>query len=228
MKPKPCKICASIYHQAFQCKENPNVVAKQKATMERMIEKQKAKQLIKKVPVKKKKLTMRDVNAKIKSGSNLTVAEKKIQYSNQKEKAWRAFSNFIRAEGCLDTTGTLEHGICTTCEVAGRPSEFPYAKLQSGHSVGGRRDSVLFHEDIVWIQCMNCNRQGAGGLSGDYGNFMTFLTRKFGLEYAESLQRLKMAYVKSYTYHDLIDVESEYKKKLSDLLENKDKRQKLL
>lgn len=171
---------------------------------------------------------MRDVNAKIKAGGNLTKAEQKIQYNNQKDKAWRAFSDFIRADGCLDTTGTLEHGICATCEVAGRPSEFPYAKLQAGHSVGGRRDSVLFHEDIVWLQCMQCNRQGGGGLSGDYGNFMTFLIRKFGLEYAESLQRLKTAYVKSYTYYDLVEVEQKYKNKLADLLENRDKRQKLL
>lgn len=46
--PKPCKICNSQYHQAYACKDNPKALAKFEESKKRMMEKQKAKQLVKK------------------------------------------------------------------------------------------------------------------------------------------------------------------------------------
>lgn len=175
---------------------------------------------------KKRRPTVAQINKKLKEGGTLTVAEKKIQYNKQKDKAWKAFSDWVRKSECLASTGTFERGICVTCNIAGRPDELPYEKLQAGHAVGGRGNAVLFHEEIVHIQCQQCNRQGNGGLAGDYGNYMTYLVRKYGLEHAESLQRLKNTY-KEITYDDLVDIEKKYRDKLEHL-KAQDSRTKLL
>lgn len=212
MKQQTCKLCGSVFHTKFKCPQNKQAVEKHRATLKRMS------------TVKKKKPTLEQINKKLKEGGTLTIAEKKIQYNKQKEKAWKAFSDWVRHKECLETTGTFERGICVTCNVSGRPDEFPYEKLQAGHAVGGRKNAVLFHEDIVHIQCMNDNRQGNGGLAGDYGNYMAYLVRKYGLEHAEALQRLKNAY-KEITYDDLVEIEKKYKDKLEHLktLDNRTK-----
>lgn len=194
-KTPTCKKCGQEGHYGINCLNTPRKPIKS---------------------TKKRKPTIAQINKKLKDGGNLTKAEEKIQYKKQKDRAWKAFSDWVRNSECLASTGTFERGICVTCNVAGRPDEFPYAKLQAGHAVGGRGNAVLFHEDIVHIQCSNDNRQGAGGLSGDYGNYMTYLVRKYGLEHAESLQRLKTAY-KAYSYQDLVEIERLYKEKLEEL-----------
>lgn len=204
-KIKACKHCGSELHLSLRCFKAPRKPIQAK---------------------KKRKPTMAQINKKLKQGGSLTIAEKKIQYKRQKDKAWKAFSDYIRHRDCMATTGTFERGLCVTCEVAGRPSLFPYAKLQAGHAVAGRGNAVLFHEEIVNIQCMQCNRQGGGGLSGDYGNYMTHLVRKYGIDHAEGLQRLKTAY-KDYTHADLVEIEKLYKQKLEELKKN-DKRIQLL
>ena len=215
MKQQTCKLCGSVFHSRYKCPHNLEAKQKHLDTIKRMNTKP-----------RKRKPTLTQINKKLKEGGTLTIAEKKIQYNKQKDKAWKAFSNWVRKSECLTSTGTFEKGICVTCDIAGRPSEFPYEKLQAGHAVGGRGNAVLFHEELVHIQCQQCNRQGNGGLSGDYGNYMTYLVRKYGLEHAEGLQRLKNTY-KEITYQDLVDIEKKYKDKLKDLIA-KDKRINLI
>lgn len=211
MKRQSCKLCGSAFHTKFRCPQNQEAKQKHYDTMKRM-----QQNLSPSKPAKKKKPTLAQINKKIANGGTLTIAERKIQYNKQKDKAWKAFSDWVRMSECLSTTGTFERGICVTCNIAGRPDEFPYSKLQAGHAVGGRKNAVLFHEDIVHIQCQQCNRQGNGGLAGDYGNYMAYLVRKYGLDHAEGLQRLKNAY-KEITHQDLIDIEKKYKDKLEEL-----------
>lgn len=139
--------------------------------------------------------------------------------SKAKDKAWKAFSDWVRARDCLATTGTLEYCICITCNERGDSSWKPYRLIQAGHAVGGRGNAVLFHEDIVWGQCNKCNRQGYGGLNGDYGNFARALIKKFGVEHVEELQRLKGTF-KKYTAQDFIEIEKKYKEKLAKLKQN--------
>ena len=55
------------------------------------------------------------------------------------------------------TTGTRTHGRCITC---GR--QYPIAKLQAGHFLPGRNDTVLFDEEAVYAQCYRCNVVMAG------------------------------------------------------------------
>lgn len=226
MKQQTCKLCGSVFHTKMKCPQNEETKAKALATQKRMAEKQRLKQAQKpRVVVKKRKPTLAQIKKKIAHGGSLTVAEKKIQYKKQKDKAWSAFSTYIRHRDCLATTGTFERGTCVTCVVRGDYTEYPYSRIQAGHAVGGRGNAVLFHEEIVWGQHDHCNSQSHGGLSGDYGNYMTFLVRKYGLEHAESLQRLKNAY-KDYTYEDLVLIEQEYKDKLEHL-KSQDLRTKL-
>ena len=176
---------------------------------------------------KQKKPTAAQVKAKAKTGANLTIADKKVLYDHQDKKAWAAFSTYIRHRDCLATTGTFERGMCVTCIVRGDYTEYPYSRIQAGHAVGGRKPAILFHEEIVNGQCDHDNRQGMGGLAGDYGNYMTHLVKKYGLDHAESLQRLKHAYRPKHTYEELLQIEKEYKDKIEHL-KRKDSRTKLL
>ena len=215
IKSKPCKTCGSELHTAAFCRSKAAVNARM------------AKKAAKPVVKRKKKLTATQVLKKARDGQYITKADEKILFNYQKDKAWRAFSTYIRIRDCLATTGTTEYGVCITCSVRGDDEPKPYSMIQAGHAVGGRGNAVLFHEEIVNGQCSHCNRQGNGGLAGDYGNYMTFLVRKYGLEHADELQRLKNAYLKL-TYQDLKDIEKKYLEKTERLLNNTDKRTKLL
>jgi hypothetical protein len=166
---------------------------------------------IKKKPTKKKP-TMRDINRKLKDGSKLTKKDLKIQYDSQKEKAWKAFSYYVRIRDSLATTGSTDYCVCITCEVRGDTAPKPFASIQAGHAVGGRRNAVLFHEEIVNGQCNYCNGQSNGCLAGDYGNYAIALIKRYGIEYTEELQRLKFAY-KDYSYTDLVEIQWLYEEK---------------
>jgi hypothetical protein len=214
-----CKECGSLMHTKMY--HNPKKPIKRSAI------KPKLDCLPSEVKTRKKKLTTPQVKAKAKTGANLTIADKKILYDYQSKKAWTSFATYIRHRDCLATTGTFESGMCVTCVVRGDYTQFPYSRIQAGHGVGGRKAAVLFHEEIVNGQCDHDNRQGSGGLAGDYGNYMTHFVKKYGLEHAEELQALKHAYRSKYTYLELIDKEKEYKDKLEHL-KTKDNRTKLL
>lgn len=176
---------------------------------------------------KKRKPTITQINKKLKEGGNLTKAEEKIQYKKQKDKAWKAFSDYIRHRDCLATTGTFERAMCVTCMVRGDYTEYPYARIQCGHAIPSRVDSILFDEEICNGQHDRCNQQGAGGLGGDYGHYTMFLVKKYGIEHTEALQRKRYEY-KKYTYEDLVDIERKYKEKLEELKDSGETNTKLL
>lgn len=142
--------------------------------------------------------------------------KEKTPRQRAKDKAWDAFSYYIRVRDSLATTGTTEFCICVTCNERGDSSWKEFRHIQAGHAVGGRGNAVLFHEEIVNGQCDYCNTKPPYGLGGDYGNYALFLVKKYGLEYAEALQRLKGT-DKPYKIHDFIRIEEEYKVKAADL-----------
>ena len=77
--------------------------------------------------------------------------------SSAKQTAWKNFSDFIRLRDCLKTTGSADYCKCVTC---GRI--VPYEQIQAGHAIAGRTNGILFDEEIVRGQCVDCNCNGGG------------------------------------------------------------------
>ena len=90
-----------------------------------------------------------------------------------KDNAWNAFSSFIRTRDCLRTSGTLEEGVCISCE---RP--IPYKGSQGGHFIAGRTNAILLDEDLVHLQCYRCNI----GLSGNYVEYFVAMEQLYTRE----------------------------------------------
>lgn len=80
-----------------------------------------------------------------------------------KSSCWEQFSRFIRLRDCLKTTGTITHGLCVSCS-----RKYPFTKLQAGHFMPGRSDTVLLDERGVNAQCYRCNIETQGNWPGYY------------------------------------------------------------
>ena len=143
---KACKYCNSEEHTSFYCLKKPRTPIKARSKPLQATRKSKTNKL----STKAKKLK-----------------KKPVKRSKAKERAWKAFSDWVRLRDCLATTGTRDYGICITCSERGDPSWKPYKELQAGHAVGGRGNAVLFHEQLVNAQCGYCNRKPPMGLGGD-------------------------------------------------------------
>lgn len=74
---------------------------------------------------------------------------KKKTKTYYKDKAWKAFSTYIRTRDSIKTTGGVDFCRCITCKKI-----YEYKQTQAGHFVPGRSNSVLFKEDIVNGQCL--------------------------------------------------------------------------
>jgi hypothetical protein len=105
-----------------------------------------------------------------------------LQKKKLKAKVWKKFSEYIRLKECLETTGTLDYGICVTCN-----KRFHYSELQAGHFIDGRSNSVLFVEDLVHIQCYHCNCV----LSGNKDNYAPYMIKRYGIAQVEKMYLLK-------------------------------------
>ncbi len=98
----------------------------------------------------------------------------------QKKKLWKIFSIYIRMRDCIRTTGTITHGKCCTC---GR--DYPIGKLQAGHFIPGREDSILFDPTCVHAQCYRCNVVR----SGEWVKYFRFMQQKYGDVYVFELMK---------------------------------------
>ncbi len=74
-----------------------------------------------------------------------------------KKKAWDAFSKMIRLRDCFATTSLSHTGKCITCG-----KNWSFKQLQAGHAIAGRRNALLFDEDLVHAQCIICNQHNHG------------------------------------------------------------------
>lgn len=137
---------------------------------------------------------------------------KKSSKSKAKEKAWKAFSEYIRTRDCLRFSGSPDLGMCVTCKIAR-----PFKELQAGHFIQGRSNSVLFDERIVYSQCFSCNGNPPYGKGGNYVEYYVFMLEEWGQIMIDEFRALKHKTV-IYKEHDYIRIEEEFKEKTKNLL----------
>lgn len=133
---------------------------------------------------------------------------KKSDKKKAKEKAWSAFSNYIRTRDCIRFTGDPDNGVCVTCK-----THYPFKKLQAGHFIDGRGNSVLFDERIVYSQCYGCNV----GNGGAYVEYFVFMEQEWGREKIDEFRSLKHD-TKIYKVYDFQELEETFKQKTQELL----------
>lgn len=97
-----------------------------------------------------------------------------------KKKLWKIFSIYTRMRDCIQTTGTTTHGKCCTC---GR--DYPIGKLQAGHFIPGRADSILFDPACVHAQCYRCNVQR----SGEWVKYFRFMEKNYSRDFIFELMK---------------------------------------
>jgi len=128
--------------------------------------KQKTPQSIPFVPSKSKSSCIGE-----ESSSKIPKRVKQPSKKTIKDRAWRAFSKYIRLRDCLKTAGTLTHGKCITC---GKLLSIGFC--DAGHFVSRKYNSTLFDERNVHIQCRYCNRF----LNGNLLEYRRQIVRMYG------------------------------------------------
>lgn len=139
------------------------------------------------------------------------MAKTKSELKKAKEKAWNAFSRYIRTRDCIRFRNSLTEGICVTCK-----REYPYKKLVAGHFIPGRSNAVLVDERIVYSQCMGCNTNPPYGLGGNYIEYFIFMEHEWGRDKIDEFRALKHKTVvrKAYEWLVLADIFDEKYEKL--------------
>lgn len=112
---------------------------------------------------------------------------KKTSRAKAKEKAWNAFSLYIRERD----------GVCVTC---GGPAQ------QAGHFIDGRGNAVLFSERGVHGQCYHCNV----GLKGNKLEYWLFMERTYGREVINELMAESKTTVQ-YKEYQFLEIAEKYK-----------------
>ena len=135
--------------------------------------------------------------------------KKGVQY--WKEKAWDAFSCYVRLRDALATTKTKHTALCCSCGKA-YPA-FGVGCGQAGHFIPGRSHSLLFREKGVHFQCFNCNQT----LKGNWVEYEKFMLRKYGIHVTQKEKDAKYLDVK-YTAVQLEEICSKYKEMYEELL----------
>ena len=194
IKSSPCKECGSIFHtKMYHTPRKPlKRTAIKRPDYKEMKDTTNAQMIIVKKPRKKS-------------------SPRKIA----KDKAWTAFSAYIRTRDCLRFTGDESEGMCITCKKG-----FPYKQLQAGHFVGGRGNAVLFREDIVYSQCAKCNNKPSqGGLGGNYAAYAFWMQDEgHTREHIEDLLNLRHETL-VYKIHDFVEIKAKYETKTKELLD---------
>ena len=131
-----------------------------------------------------------------------------------KKRAWDAFSRYIRTRDCIRFGNSLTEGMCVTCK---RP--YPFKKLQAGHFIQGRSNSVLLDERLVYTQCIGCNGNPPYGKGGNYVEYFIFMEKEWGREKIDEFRRLKHQTV-IYKKHNWEEFEEEFKRKTKELEDN--------
>jgi hypothetical protein len=125
---------------------------------------------------------------------------KKSTHAKQKDKAWKAFSRFIRLKY------SDQDGICTcvTCD-----RKMPFTKIQAGHWIPGRTNAILFEEDCVHPQCYGCNV----GQKGKPIEYWLWMEQNIGRQRMDEMIAKYQGPGKEYTVEDLKGIETYYKTK---------------
>lgn len=135
---------------------------------------------------------------------------KPLTVGKAKERAWKAFSDFIRLRDSLLTTGTPHKCRCVTCR-----GFFSYQDIQAGHGIAGRAKNILFDESLVFGQCKTCNVFKGG----NYARYHLNLIKQNGLEWFEEKERIsRLPAEKPWRVVDLLEIEETYQKKAKELI----------
>lgn len=134
------------------------------------------------------------------------VRPKKPTIKQLKDKVWKVFSLYIR----LKDADLLGYNHCYTCN-----KKFYYKDLQAGHGLGGRGNSILFDEELVFPQCKTCNLFKGG----NYDIYHTKLIKEHGLKWFEKKLKLKNKN-KQFTAEELNKLYNHYNKLLQELPQN--------
>ena len=138
--------------------------------------------------------------------------KEKSSYEKAKDKAWVACSIYVRRRDCLRFTGNPDEGMCVTCK-----RWYPFKKLQAGHFIPGRGNSVLFDTRIIYSQCIGCNGNPPMGKGGNYIEYFVFMEEEWGREKIDEFRALKNKTVK-FTIDDMIEIERRFKEATIKLL----------
>ena len=128
---------------------------------------------------------------------------KSTPYALMKKKAWSVFSLYIRLK-YADKDGYVT---CVTCG-----KKMKWNEAQAGHAIGGRTNSILFHEELVYPQCAGCNIFKAG----NYGEYILFLIDKLGRDRVDELRKLSRE-TKTVTLEEVTNIHLYYTKKVDEL-----------
>jgi len=120
-----------------------------------------------------------------------------------KDKAWKAFSRYIRLRDCIATTGDDQGGLCISCK-----DYVPFKESQAGHFIDGRGNAVLFDEELVFLQCRTCNIFKRG----NYVAYTVEMVKRVGLEKVEEY-RLRKNKTVVYRQFDYERIRKEYEEK---------------
>ena len=123
-----------------------------------------------------------------------------------KKKAWAEFSKYIRLKS------VLKDGVafCFTCS-----SVFHWKELQAGHFIDGRKNAVLYDEEIVHPQCQTCNIWKRGNKDA----YTPRMIEKYGLKKVKEMWARKEKIVQMKYYdHEIIYLKY---KQLNEKLESK-------
>jgi len=118
-----------------------------------------------------------------------------------KKKTWTEFSKFIRTRDCILTTGTLDEGICISCN-----KRFDFKQLQAGHLIPGRYNVILFDEEIVNAQCFACNMH----LGGNTAEYYLSMVRRHNKKYVDELLLRKFKPTIKFTIEGLNEMRLDY------------------
>ena len=125
--------------------------------------------------------------------------KRKTDRQRAKEKAWRVFSEYIRARDKR----------CVTC---GGPTQ------HAGHFIDGRHNAVLFSERGVHGQCYHCNV----GLKGNKLEYFLFMERTYGRKVIDQLMEESKVVIKYKPFH-FLEIAEKYKKMTEALNANHNK-----
>ena len=136
------------------------------------------------------------------------MSTKKKTVQSCKNKAWQAFSRYIRLRDALNTTGDEDQLVCCTCGKL-----IPVKQAQAGHFIAGRTNALLFDEDIVHGQCYACNVCN----HGEQLEYYYYMKRHYTEEQILEMRGLRSKTVK-YTPEDLIEIAKKYQEKYDELI----------
>ena len=137
---------------------------------------------------------------------------KKTKMINNKAKLRKIFNEYIRVRDSIKTTGSPFYCRCCTCNSV-VPNDGQ--KLDAGHYILSRHNTVTFDEINLHGQCRKCNSFQGGSLD----EYSMFIIKAYGMKKFEWLLNQKHVQ-KKFTAVELIGLQMKYSEKLDELIKD--------